>query len=371
LTKKLASVGSAVIVTATFGLAAAPAAHAAAPAPLDPTNWTVACDSLVGTIKFATALTLAPSTTNNTITVKAVTSGCNVPDDHVANGAAPGVNGGGGTHGDPFTCVQPPPLTAPKHVTSGAPGTTTSGSPNIGAASGSFLATDVGQFITGIGIPANTLVNSIGGGGSTAVLSQNATGTASNIKFTLALGTPNQPCVNIAPAKLGGTLISLAGHNQSPPVADSSGCLGLSGLSHGTSGNNVTQIKNQAKGLDNATLLPKLLDAGSGSLNANVTSGVTATFGGTFTGDAWGASYGEFQLGLVQTNSGPVQATPAVTRTNSAPAGAVGNAFQGTDSGHSDGFDGTTGESSGAILIQCLGKGVKTIDFGIGEVNFG
>jgi len=369
LTKRLACVGSTVLLTATFGLAAAPAAHAAV-APLDPTKWTVACDSLTGTIGFATALTLAPSTSNNTITVKATTSGCNVPE---VDGApiAPGVNGPGPAQGsgDPFSCTKPNPTTGPlaKHTTSGAPGNTTSGSPNISATAGSFLATDVGQFVTGIGIPANTLVNSISGGGANAVLSQNATATATNIKFTLALGTPNQPCVNIAPAKLGGTLISLAGHNQTPPIADSSGCLGLSGLSTGTSGVNITQFKNQSKGLDNATLLPKLLDAGSGSLNANVTSGVNATFGTTFTGDGWGASYGEFQLGLVSSG----QATPAITRNNTTPSGSAGNAFQGADSGHSDGFDGTTGESSGAILIQCLGKGVKKITFGIGMVNFG
>jgi len=353
-----------------LGIAAAPAAHAAAPAPLDPTNWTLACDSLTGTIKFATALSLAPSTSNNTITVKAVTQGCTVPDTHVADGTAPGVNGGGAATGYPFTCVQP----GVKHVTSGAPGITTSGSPNITAASGSFLAGDVGQFITGTGLQPNTLVSSIGGGGSTAVLSRNATATASNIKFTAALGTPNQPCVNIAPAKLGGTLISLAGHNQTPPIADSSGCLGLSGLSTGTSGVNVTQVKNQAKGLDNVTLLPKLLTAGSGNLNANITSGVGATFGTTFSSDGWGASYGEFQLGLVE---GPpatfTQATPAQVRNTNAPAGSVGNAFQGPGASHGsqDGFDGTTGESSGAILTACLGKGVKAITFGIGHVNFG
>jgi hypothetical protein len=373
LTKRLACVGSTVLLTATFGLAAAPAAHAAV-APLDPTKWTVACDSLTGTIGFATALTLAPSTSNNTITVKAVTSGCTVPE---VDGApiAPGVNGPGPAQGtgDPFSCTSANPLD--KHTTDGVGGTTTNGSPNISTTTaGSFHASDVGQFITGTGIPANTLVSSIGGGGTTAVLSQNATASSTvppKTKFTLGLGTPNQPCVNIAPAKLGGTLISLAGHNQTPPIADSSGCLGLSGLSTGTSGVNITQVKNQAKGLDNLTALPKLLDAGSGSTNANVTSGVSATFGTTFTDDAWGASYGEFQLGLVQTDSGPVQATPAQTRNNTTPSGSAGNAFQGADSGHSDGFDGTTGESSGAILVQCLGKGVKKITFGIGHINFG
>ena len=357
LTKKLASVGSAVIVTATFGLVAAPAAHAAAPAPLDPTKWTVSCDSIVGTIKFATALTLAPATTNNTITVKGTLSGCNVPESDGAP-VAPGVNGPGPAQGtgDPFSCVMPPPLSAPKHVTTGAPGDTTSGSPNIVAASGSFLSSDVGQFITGINIPANTLVNSIGGGGSTAVLSQNATGTATNIKFTLALGTPNQPCVNIAPAKIGGVLTALAGHNQSPPVADSSGCLGLSGLSSGIQGSAVSAFKNQAKGLDNATLLPKLLDSGG---NANVTTTVSQTNGATYSSDSWGASYGEFQIG-------------ASFGTTVTPRNGT-DAFEGpgTSHGSNDTFDGTTGESSGSILVQCLGKGVKLLNFGIGHVTFG
>lgn len=365
LTKKLASVGATVLMAASWGLAAAPAVHAAV-APLDPTNWTVACDSLTGSIKFATAINLGISSTNNTITVKAVTQGCTVPDSSVPNGAAPGVNGGGAATGDPHTCVLP----GVKHVSTGAPGNITSGSNSITAASGFFLASDVGQFITAsnAGIPANTLVTAIGGGGATATLSQNATATATNAKFSAGLGTPNQPCVNLAPAKLGGTLIALAGHNQTPPIPDSSGCLGLQGVSTGTSGVNVTVFKNQAKGLDNLTPLPKLLTAGSGSLNANVTSGVTATDGTSFSGDGWGASYGEFELGLVP---GDGQVTPAVTRNNSTPAGSVGNAFQGADSGHSDGFAGTTGESTGAILTQCLGKGVKALTFGIGMVNFG
>jgi len=355
LTKKLASVGSAVIVTATFGLAAAPAAHAAV-APLDPTKWTVACDSLVGTIKFATALTLAPATTNNTITVSAFTSGCNVPESDGAP-VAPGVNGPGPAQGtgDPFSCVQPAPPSAPKHVMTTGDGHTTSGSPNVSAASAPFLATDVGQFITGLGIPANTLVNSIGGGGTTAVLSQNATATATNVKFTLAAGTPNQPCVNIAPAKAGGVLIALAGHNQSPPIADSSGCLGLSGLSSGIQGPVVIGFKNQAKGLDNATLLPKLLDSGG---NANVTFAVKQTNGSTFSSDSWGASYGEFQVGAAF-------GTAMNSRSNDAFEG------PGTSHGANDAFDGTTGQSSGAILVQCLGKGVKALNFGIGHVSFG
>jgi len=121
-------------MTASLGIAAAPAAHAAV-APLDPTNWTMSCDSLTGSIKFATALSLAPSTSNNTITVKAVTQGCTVPDTHVDNGTAPGVNGGGAAAGDPFTCVKP----GVKHTTTGAPGNTATGSPNISASAGSFL----------------------------------------------------------------------------------------------------------------------------------------------------------------------------------------------------------------------------------------
>jgi hypothetical protein len=363
LTKKLASVGATVLMAASWGLIAAPAAHAAAPAPLDPTHWTVACDSLTGSIKFATAINLGVASTNNTITVKAVTQGCTVPDSSVANGTAPGVNGGGAASGDPHTCVAP----GVKHVTSGTPGVE-NGTTTITAAAGSFLASDVGQFITGTGIPANTLVSSDNAPtGDTAVLSQ-AAGTGTGIKFTLGLGTPNQPCVNLAPAKLGGTLVSLAGQNQTPPIPNSSGCLGLQGVSTGTSGVNITVFKNQPKGLDNVTPLPKLLTAGSSSLNANVTSGVSATDGTTFSGDGWGASYGEFELGLVP---GDGQVTPAVTRDNTHPASSQGNAFQGTDSGAGDGFAGTTGESSAAILTQCLGKGVKALTFGIGMVNFG
>jgi hypothetical protein len=368
LTKKLASVGVTVLMAASWGLIAAPAAHAAAPPPLDPTHWTVACDSLTGSLKFATALSLGVATTNNTITVKAVTQGCTVPDSSVANGTAPGVNGGGETTGDPHTCVAP----GVKHVTSGTPGITHNGDQNITAATGSFLASDVGQFITAstpvADIPANTLVTAVSNDGSGATLSQAAQANLLTVKFTLGLGTPNQPCVDLAPAKLGGTLVSLAGQNQTPPIPNSSGCLGLQGVSSGTSGDAVTVFKNQAKGLDNVTPLPKLLTAGSANLNANVTLGVGATDGTTFSGDGWGASYGEFEVGLVP---GDGQVTPAVVRDNTHPAGSQGNAFQGTDSGAGDGFAGTTGESSAAILTMCLGKGVKALTFGIGMVNFG
>jgi hypothetical protein len=462
LTKKLASVGSVVIVTATFGLVAAPAAHAAV-APMDPTDWTVACDSVTGTIKFATAISLAPSASNNTITVKAIASGCTVPDTHVADGTAPGVNGGGATTGDPYTCVRP----GVKHAMTVANGTTTIGTPNISSATspGVFLASDVGQFVTSsiVGnIPANTFIDSVGtlvdpdgpGGlppsSTTAVLSQNASTSTVLAKFTLALGTPNQPCVNIAPTKFGGVLTSLAGSNQTRSTsadgnttsgscsissvtgkftsgdingtitgagipsgttitaigalvdgngadpgglwyaqtatlgvntiaqptlhcatatsstatftitkANSSGCLGLSGLSTGTSGNNIAQFKNGSKGLDNLTPLPKLLTAGSGSLNANVTAAIGSTFGNTYVAP-WG-SYGLFQVGGGGGNGGFTP--PNTARTT--------DAFNGLDQGASDTFEGTTGESSGAILITCLGKGLKAITFGLGHVSFG
>src|SRR5262245_3344587 len=91
----------------SFGLVAAPSAHAAGPAPLDPTRWNVTCNSVVGVIKFATALTLAPTTATNTITVAATTSDCTVPQTP-----------GNAATGDPVNCVAPA-----QHQTTGPTGT--------------------------------------------------------------------------------------------------------------------------------------------------------------------------------------------------------------------------------------------------------
>ena len=150
--------------------------------------------------------------------------------------------------------------------------------------------------------------------------------------------------------------IALAGHNQSPPVSDSSGCLGLQGLSNGISGSAIAQFKNQAKGLDNTTLLPKLLDSGG---NANVRS-TSPRHSAARTRPTPGARRtGEFQIGT--------QFGTTVTPRNGT------DAFEGpgTSHGSNDAFDGTTGESEGSILVQCLGKEVKLLNFGIGHVNFG
>lgn len=75
----LAAAGTLTLVT-TMGVVVAPAAHAAGPAPVDPSNWTVACDTITGSIKFATPLTAAGGSPN-TITVKGVADGCTTPND--------------------------------------------------------------------------------------------------------------------------------------------------------------------------------------------------------------------------------------------------------------------------------------------------
>jgi hypothetical protein len=354
LTKKLASVGATVLMATSFGLVAAPAAHAAGPAPLDPTQWNVTCNSVVGVIKFKTPLTLAPTTATNTITVAATTSDCTVPQTP-----------GDAVHGDPVDCVAPAQVqvtTATGATTQGSTAITLTNPPDsFKDASAGKPKSDVGALITATlngvaftGIPKLDHINTVTDA-THADLVTAATLTQSGLVFKMITvpSDPVNPCVNLAPAPLKGTLSSVG--NGQP------GCLGLSGLSTGTSGNNVSFFKNGAKGVDGLTLEPKLLTAGSGGLNANVTSAVSQTNGTTFGPTAWGASYGEFQIGAAF-------GTSVSARNNDA---FEGDSSQITGHGLGDTFDATTGQSTGAILALCLSTGVRVLNFGIGGVHFG
>lgn len=64
-------------------------------------------------------------------------------------------------------------------------GVTTSGSPNISAADGNFTAADVGQKITGTGIPGTTTTIITVTDSTHAVMSANASATNSNTIFTI------------------------------------------------------------------------------------------------------------------------------------------------------------------------------------------
>jgi hypothetical protein len=74
--KLIAALGAGVLAAAFFAVPAS----AAAPPPIDVSNHSVECDSLVGTIKFATAL-IPGGTSANSITIKATLDGCDDQDD--------------------------------------------------------------------------------------------------------------------------------------------------------------------------------------------------------------------------------------------------------------------------------------------------
>lgn len=71
----------------------------------------------------------------------------------------------------------------PGRLTS-ADGVTTSGSSTVTSATASFAAGDVGKPLSGAGIPSGTTITSVTNS-TTAVLSANATATASNVVFTI------------------------------------------------------------------------------------------------------------------------------------------------------------------------------------------
>jgi len=185
------------------------------------------------------------------------------------------------------------------------------------------------------------------------------------IKFTtpLHLGgtTPNQvtvsiksgDCVDNTAGVYDATLnpggVSLKGYGAKGVLNSSNNdCLGLQGLSTGTSGSI------SGKFLTNPST--------PGLVNASNSIGVTQTYGGTFNdggtsspasdSDSWGASYGLFQIG---TGSFAPTTPPTVT-------GAYSNG-----GGANLQFDGTTAQSSGTLATQCFSAtGIKGIQFGIG-----
>ena len=66
-------------------------------------------------------------------------------------------------------------------------GTTTNGSANLGSATASFVASDVGRAVSGTGIPNGTTIASVTSG-TVAVMSANATATGSGVPVTIGGG---------------------------------------------------------------------------------------------------------------------------------------------------------------------------------------
>ena len=119
----------------------------------------------------------------------------------------------------------------------------------------------------------------------------------------------------------------------------SNDCSGLLGLSNSTTGTINGKWKTITGG-------PKITPTSTDFT-------ITQTNGVTYGPVAWGATYGEFQIGTVH---GTTQ--PHILGLN--------NAFAGGDNGHSSTIDTTTGQDTLGLGIACVTTGIKAINFGIG-----
>jgi hypothetical protein len=158
--------------------------------------------------------------------------------------------------------------------------------------------------------------------------------------------TTNPTGVSLKAVVIGGTLASA-----------NNDCLGLQGLSTGTSGNLLgTWSTNR----------------GTPALNNNKdTLTINQTWGGTFDDggvtsptsdtDSWGGQYGFLSIGA----SGSGNATGSGQSDTAAPT--VVGPFSGNDSGHTSFFDASTSQSQADLAAACFSAtGIKSITFGIG-----
>jgi hypothetical protein len=134
-------------------------------------------------------------------------------------------------------------------------------------------------------------------------------------------------------------------------------CLGLQGLSTGTTGS-----------------VPGTWATNAGTpalVNTHSTLSVTQTWGGTFgdggvtspasDSDSWGGQYGFFAIGA----SGSGNALGSGQSNTTAPT--ITGSFTGGDSGHKTTFDGSTSQSEGDLGTECFSTtGITSITFGIG-----
>jgi hypothetical protein len=141
----------------------------------------------------------------------------------------------------------------------------------------------------------------------------------------------NNSNVHLAASTLKGTFQTSNGTN----------CSGLLG----TTSTTASSIKVTWKAI---TGTPKLV-VGSAPASSSIT--LSAVTGGLYTSDPWGGTYGQFSVAAGQAT--------------------VTGAFTGGHGGAASTFAATSGQDSGALGNACTGKGLKTINFGIGNVAFG
>jgi hypothetical protein len=151
-----------------------------------------------------------------------------------------------------------------------------------------------------------------------------------NIKVTLdgCTDTTNANA-KIGASKLKGTISTNNGTQ----------CVGLFGPSN-VSASTTVKWKAQSG-------TPKLVMTGNVPAASTVT--INQTAGSTYNSDTWGATYGAF----------------AVT----AGHAGVSGAFTGGNGGATSTFTATTGQDVGALGNACAGKGLKSLNFGIGGIT--
>jgi hypothetical protein len=158
--------------------------------------------------------------------------------------------------------------------------------------------------------------------------------------------------------------VSLKGYTGKGFInTDNNDCLGLQGLSVGSSGTiNGKFLKN--RGTPALINQPDALGktAGHSTLVINQTYGGTFNDGGVTTpaanSNGWGSQYGMFQIGADANHGGT--AAPGVQ-----------GAYSGGSGGVNSTLDATTAQSTGTLLKQCTTTGIKTIQFGIGGFTLG
>jgi len=277
-------VTSTLVLAGSFAMYAAPA-HAAAPPPINVHSDQVHCDTLIGGIKFGTALALSgtPGVNSNPITVKATVDGC-----------------------------------------------TDTSNANVSVAASKFSAPLTANFAADN--------NKCNPDGSPAT----------------PIGSGSSPCHG----QFGGSKTVVAGDYPTDQGGGfgANSCLGLQGNSdtrpgHGVTGTATVTWKS-APGTAKL-VLADLVSPAVSTVTIAQTGGIQ--FPSPFLG-AGSSTYGEFQVG---SEFGTLDET-------------VSGAFVGpSGNGAASTFQGMTGQSSGAIGSMCFGKGIKLLNFGIGDIKTG
>ena len=189
-----------------------------------------------------------------------------------------------------------------------------------------------------------------------------------SVPLTLNGTTPNQVTISIKSddcTDLDNANVSLKGGASKGILnAANNNCLGLQGLSTGTSGS--LGVKWSVN-----TGTPKITNGGTPGAS---TFTISQTWGGTYNdggqtspaaaSDSWGGEYGFFAIG------GPTSGLPLGTTQSYTTNPSISGAFTGGDGGANSIFQGSTTQTTGALGVACLTVGIKGITFGIGGFTF-